>query len=128
MTPPIRILLVDDHDIVREGWRAVLEQCADFQVIGEAASGGHAVQQAAHCAPQVVLMDINMPGMNGLDAARVLCVAAPQSRVLLATTFCTPAHVLGALAAGAHGCIGKDVAREDLFAALRAVALGHVWI
>lgn len=122
---PLRILIADDHPVVRSGIRALLEAHAGFEVVGEAGSGEEAVERAAALGPEVVLMDLSMPGMNGIDATRQLAESSPATRVLVLTTFETDADILRALDAGAAGYLLKDATLDDLATAIRAAARGE---
>jgi DNA-binding NarL/FixJ family response regulator len=126
-TGPIRTLVVDDQGLVRAGFRMILEAQPDIEVVGEAADGLDAVAAAGRLRPDVVLMDIRMPGMDGLEATRRLAgpgVGDPV-RVLILTTFDLDEYVFEALRAGASGFLLKDLPREDLVAAVRVVAAGE---
>jgi DNA-binding NarL/FixJ family response regulator len=123
---PIRVLLADDQPLVRAGLRTLLESCDDLQVVGEAASGGEAVQHARAARPDVVLMDIRMPGLDGLAATRQI-TADPHLagvRVVVLTTFDLDEYVYEALRAGASGFLAKDVDPAELRHAVRVVARG----
>ena len=124
---PIRTLVVDDQGLVRAGFRMILEAQPDLEVVGEAADGLEAVSAARRLRPDVVLMDIRMPRLDGLEATRRLTgpgVAGPV-RVLILTTFDLDEYVFAALRAGASGFLLKDLPREDLVAAVRVVATGE---
>lgn len=121
----IRLLLVDDHAIVRAGLRALLEGEADLHVAGEADNGRTAVELAARLQPDVVLLDLSMPGSNGIDAIARLRAAAPRARLLVLSMHAAPEYVRPALRAGAHGYIVKGSGLEDLLVAIRAVAAGE---
>ncbi|MBN6545689.1 response regulator, partial [Actinacidiphila bryophytorum] len=114
----IRLLIVDDHPVVRDGLRGVFEGDPDFTVAGEAADGGEAVDRAAALAVDVVLMDLRMPRMGGVEAIRLLAERAPDIRVLVLTTYDTDADVLPAIEAGATGYLLKDAPREELVRAV----------
>jgi DNA-binding NarL/FixJ family response regulator len=120
----IRILLVDDEPLLRLGFRLVLESQQDMSVVGEAGDGATAVRHVAQLDPDVVLMDVRMPGMDGIDAARRIVREHGRSRVLILTTFDLDEYVFAGLRAGASGFLLKNVPPEDLLSAIRAVASG----
>jgi DNA-binding NarL/FixJ family response regulator len=122
---PIRVLLVDDHALFRDGVRAVLAGDPGFEVVGEANDGAEAVVRARRCRPDVVLLDLRMPGMDGVEAIGRLCATRPQLRVLVLTTYDSDQDVLPAIEAGAHGYLLKDATRGELLAAVRAAARGE---
>ncbi len=126
--PKIRILMVDDHAILREGLRALLGYYDDVEVIGEAQDGAEAVTRVGELAPDVVLMDIAMPGMNGLDATRIIRNQYPQTRVLILTQHEDPQYVVPLLQAGASGFVSKRALGNDLINALRVVARGETFL
>ena len=119
-----RVLLADDQELVRAGFRLILE-LADFEVVGEAGDGAEAVELARRLDPDVVLMDVRMPRMDGIEATRRLAQAGLRARVLVLTTFDLDEHVYDALQAGASGFLLKDVDRERLVHAVRTVAAGE---
>ena len=119
----IRVLVVDDHASIRTGMRLMLQQAPDIAVVGEASDGAIAVRQAAALRPDVVLMDIRMPGTDGIDATRQI-TAAGVADVLMLTTFDLDSYVFGALRAGAAGFLLKSVEPSDLVHAVRSVAAG----
>lgn len=121
----IRVLLVDDHRVVRAGLTSLLGAAADVEVVGEAADGAHALEVAAKVDPDVVLMDLSMPVMDGVAATRKLLAEKPDLRVVILTSFSDQARVRDALAAGAIGYILKDCTPEELLAAVRSAARGH---
>jgi DNA-binding NarL/FixJ family response regulator len=122
---PIRVLVVDDQELVRLGFCVILDAADGITVVGEAANGEAAVSQVAAHAPDVVLMDIRMPGMDGLEATRVITRSAATSpKVVMLTTFDLDDYVYEALRAGASGFLLKDSPRHDLIAAVRAAAAG----
>ena len=120
----IRILLVDDQSLLRMGFRLILEAEADIEVIGEAADGAAAVSMAAVLRPDVVLMDVRMPGMDGIEATAEI-MAGPASKVLILTTFDLDQYVFAGLKAGASGFLLKDAPPAELLAAIRTVASGE---
>ncbi|MEJ8640743.1 response regulator transcription factor [Streptomyces sp. MS1.HAVA.3] len=120
----IRVLLVDDQPLVRSGLRVLIADAADLEVVGEAGTGGDAVRLAAELRPDVVLMDIRMPGMDGIEATRLITEGTEDVRILVLTTFDEDDHVYGALRAGASGFAVKDMAVEEILAAIRVVAAG----
>jgi DNA-binding NarL/FixJ family response regulator len=123
---PVRVLVADDHHVVRTGFAALLDTQADLTVVGTACDGAQAVAACGELAPDVVLMDVRMPVMDGIEATRRLASAGPGSpRVLILTTFDLDAYVYDALCAGASGFLLKDVTAERLFEAVRVVAAGE---
>jgi DNA-binding NarL/FixJ family response regulator len=121
----IRILIVDDQQLVRTGFRAILSAEADFEVVGEAGDGHEAIEAAHKLSPDVVLMDIRMPKLDGLAAARRLAVPPSKLRVLILTTFDLDEYVYDALRAGASGFLLKDAPADQLVSAIRIVAAGE---
>ncbi|WP_370343050.1 response regulator [Catenulispora sp. MAP5-51] len=121
----IRLLIVDDHPIVRDGLRGVFDGEEGFEVAGEASDGAQALERAAELGPDVVLMDLRMPAMGGVEAIRRLRADRPDIRVLVLTTYDTESDVLPAIEAGATGYLLKDAPREDLIRAVRAAAEGQ---
>jgi DNA-binding NarL/FixJ family response regulator len=119
-----RVLLVDDQALVRVGFRLVLESAADIEVVGEAGDGRTALDQAVALRPDVVVMDVRMPGVNGIDATRNIVEAHPHVRILILTTFDLDEYAFSALRAGASGFLLKDAGPADLVAAVRTVASG----
>jgi two-component system response regulator NreC len=124
----IRILMVDDHAILREGLRALLSYYDDVEVIGEAQDGAEALERVKELQPDVVLMDIAMPGMNGLEATRLIHAQYPQIRVLVLTQHEDPQYVMPLLQAGASGFVTKRALGNDLINALRVVAKGETFL
>jgi DNA-binding NarL/FixJ family response regulator len=120
----IRVLLADDQELVRAGFRMILETQADLQVVGEAADGVDAVAATRRLRPEVVLMDIRMPNLDGLQATKQLMAAGSASRVVILTTFDLDEYVYQALAAGASGFLLKNAPPEQLISAVRVVAAG----
>ena len=127
-TAPVRLLLVDDDALVRAGLRAVLASAPDLQVVEEAADGIEAVDAVLRCRPDVVLMDVRMPRMDGLAATRALTARPGAPRVLVLTTFDLDEHVFGALQAGASGFLLKDTPPRELVQAVRVVAAGEAML
>jgi len=125
--PRIRLLLVDDHPVVREGLQACLSRFEELEIVGEAASGEEALRQAARLNPDVVLMDINMPGMNGLTAAALLRKSVPGARVLILSVHEDREYVAEVARIGARGYILKDVAPAEMVRAIVAVHRGGVF-
>jgi DNA-binding NarL/FixJ family response regulator len=121
----IRVVLVDDQAMVRTGLRMVLAAEADIEVVGEAADGAAGVRVAAEQQPDVVLLDVRMPGMDGLEAARRILATGSPTRVVVLTTFDEDEYVTAALRAGVSGFLLKVAPPEDLVAAVRTVAAGH---
>jgi DNA-binding NarL/FixJ family response regulator len=120
----IRVLLCDDQELVRAGFRMILELSGDIEVVGEATDGAVCLRKVAELSPDVVLMDVRMPHMDGIEATRRLVAAGSKARVLVLTTFDLDQHVYDAMKAGASGFLLKDVPREQLVAAVRMVARG----
>ena len=125
---PIRVLVVDDQELVRSGFCVILDTVEDITVVGEAANGEAALAAAVGCQPDVVLMDIRMPGMDGLEATRLLTGSAPAPKVVMLTTFDLDEYVYEALRAGASGFLLKDSRRADLIAAVRVAASGDAML
>ena len=121
----ISVLIADDQDLVREGLRMLLEAEPDLAVAGEAGDGAQALAQARLLDPDVILMDVRMPGMNGIEATSRLVQAGCRARILMLTTFNLDEYVYHALKAGASGFLLKDASREQLTGAVRAVAVGE---
>lgn len=118
------MLLVDDQPLVRAGLRVLIADVPDMEVVGEAATGAEAVRLTREVVPDVVLMDLRMPGTDGIQATRQIIAAGGPTRVLVLTTFDDDEHVHSALRAGASGFLVKDMALEDILAAIRVVAAG----
>jgi two-component system, NarL family, response regulator YdfI len=125
MPSTIRILIADDHLIIRQGLRLILETADDLELVGEAADGAEAVKLAGELQPDVVLMDLRMPGMDGLTAIERLRVEQPHIAVVILTTFNEDELMMRGLRAGARGFLLKDTGRETLFNSLRAAARGE---
>jgi DNA-binding NarL/FixJ family response regulator len=122
--PPVRLLVVDDHPVVRQGLRTFLGTRPDFEVVGEAGDGETAVAEAARLRPDVILMDLVMPGVDGLEAIARIRAADPAARILVLTSFASTDQVLPALRQGAAGYLLKDAAPAEVEAAIRAVHRG----
>jgi DNA-binding NarL/FixJ family response regulator len=122
---PIRVLVADDHPLYRDGLRTMLEATDDLQLAAEAQDGAEALRALAGNDVDVALLDINMPGVNGIDTASRIASDAPEVAVLMLTMFADDASVFAALRAGARGYVLKDSARDDLLRAIRAVANGE---
>ncbi|MFF3466604.1 response regulator [Streptomyces sp. NPDC001984] len=122
------VLVVDDQPLQRYGFRMLLDSVPETEVVGEAAHGAEAVRRAAELRPDVVLMDVRMPGMDGIEATRRIVAAGDRSRVLVLTTFDLDEYVHAALRAGASGFLLKDARPEELLAGIRAVAVGDAVI
>jgi DNA-binding NarL/FixJ family response regulator len=124
MGEPIRVLVVDDQALVRQGFAVILDAEPDITVVGEAADGAQAVEAAVTLRPEVVLMDVRMPGMDGITATAAICARTP-ARVLMLTTYDVDEHVYDALRAGASGFLLKTMRGRDLVDAVRVVAAGE---
>ena len=125
MTPPLRILIADDHSLFRRGLTSLLDETAEFTVVGAASSGPEAVKLVADLHPDVVLMDVHMPGGDGVDAVRELHQTLPNLPVIMLTVSENDADLLKAIRAGARGYFLKNVETEELFAGLRRVVSGQ---
>ena len=124
MTTPLRVLLVDDEMLVRTGFRMILQHEPDIEVVGEADNGSTAVGEVQRTRPDVVVMDLRMPVMDGVQATHRIVAEAPQTRVLVLTTFDADEYVVAALRAGASGFLLKDVETREFVRAIRVVAAG----
>ncbi len=124
----IRVLLADDHVLVRAGVRALLERMPGIEVVAEAGDGAEALQLVKSQRPQVVLMDITMPGMNGLEAAARIAKEFPHSRVVVFSMHATKQHVLQAFRVGAAGYLLKEARPEELESAIKTVARGETYV
>jgi DNA-binding NarL/FixJ family response regulator len=122
---PIRVLIADDHPLFRDGLRALLESVMDMQVIGEVATGDEALAQAPALQPDIILMDIKMPGINGIEATRRILQTSPHIRILILTMFEDDESVFAAVRAGARGYLLKGAVQEETLRAIRAVASGE---
>ncbi len=124
MGEPIRILVADDHPVVRDGLVAMLSTQADFQIVGEAATGAEVVEQVGALQPDVVLLDLEMPEMDGVETLQALRQNQANARVIVFTAFDTDDRIVSAVQAGARGYLLKGVPREELFQAVRVVHAG----
>ena len=125
MSDTIRVIIADDHPVVRIGLRGMLETQADIEVVGEAENGKQAVSLAAKLEPDVVLMDLQMPELDGASATEQICTRLSQTHVLVLTTYDTDADITRAIGAGAIGYLLKDAPRDDLLHAIRAASRGE---
>jgi len=124
----VRVVLADDQPLVRSGLRMLIADTSDIDVVGEAGTGAQAVQIARDVDPDVVMMDIRMPGMDGIEATRMITAALPAVHVVILTTFDDDDNVYRSLRAGASGFLVKDMALDDILAAIRVVAAGDALI
>lgn len=122
---PIHVLIADDHTLFREGLRALLDSVGDTEVVGEAATGDEAIAQAAELQPDVILMDIQMPGVNGIEATRRILRTSPHIGVIVVTMFEDDASVFAAMRAGARGYVLKGADQEEVLRVIRAVVRGE---
>jgi len=123
----VRVLLVEDHTIVREGLKTMLSLQPDLEVVGEAADGEAAVREASRLTPDVVVMDLSLPALNGVDATAAIVSACPSTRVLVLSMYGGPEHVRPAVRAGASGYLVKGTGVAELVSGIRAVARGEPW-
>src|SRR6185369_1376075 len=124
----IRILLVDDHAVVRQGFKMILSAERDMEIVGEAGNGREAVEQAEQLRPDIVVMDVAMPELNGIEATRRLAASMPHVRVIALSMHKDAVYVREILRAGARGYLLKDSGAEDLVSAIRAVAKGESYL
>ncbi|KAF5997339.1 MULTISPECIES: response regulator [Streptomyces] len=125
---PVRVVLADDQQLIRTALRMVIADIEDVEVVGEAADGEEAVARTEELRPDVVVMDIRMPGVDGIEATRRITTGAGESRIVVLTTFDDDDYVYGALRAGASGFLVKDMALDDIIGAIRVVAAGDALI
>jgi two-component system response regulator NreC len=123
----VSVLLADDHPVFRQGLRALLER-EMFDVVGEAADGFEAIAMAERLQPQIVVIDLAMPALNGIDAVREIVKRAPRAKAILLTMYTEEHHVLEALRAGVKGCVSKSQAAEHLLQAIQDVSMGGVYL
>jgi two-component system, NarL family, response regulator NreC len=123
----VSVLLADDHPVFRQGLRALLER-EKFEILGEASDGLEAIMMAERLQPQVVVIDLAMPALNGIDAVREIIRRAPRSKAILLTMYTEEHHVLEALRAGVKGCVSKSQAAEHLLQAIKDVCAGGVYL
>jgi DNA-binding NarL/FixJ family response regulator len=121
----IKILIVDDHPVVREGIGAMLKHEPDFKIVGEAANGVEALEQARELSPDVILMDLRMPEMDGVEAITKIKEVKPETKFIILTTYSDDEYIFKGIAAGARAYLLKDAPREELFKAIRAVYRGE---
>jgi DNA-binding NarL/FixJ family response regulator len=121
----IRILMADDHTLMRDGISYILNTQPDFEVVGGAADGLEVIEQVRYLKPHVILMDLQMPNLNGVEAIRRLLAENDQLKIIILTTFNTDEYIYEGIRAGAHGYLLKDVPKEELFKAIRLVYQGH---
>ncbi|MCW2912218.1 MAG: LuxR family transcriptional regulator [Actinomycetia bacterium] len=124
----VRVVLADDQPLIRAGLRVLIADTPDLDIVGEAGTGAQAVQLVRDIQPDVVVMDIRMPGMDGIEATRIITAGSETARVLVLTTFDDDDYVYAALRAGASGFLVKDMALEDILAGIRVVAAGDALI
>ena len=122
---PLRVLIADDHPLFRHGIAALLQALPEFEVVGEATSGEEVVALAEQLQPDVILMDIHMPGLNGIAATRLILHTSPHIRILMVTMSEDDASVFTAMRAGARGYVLKDAQKDDMLRAIRAVGRGE---
>ena len=128
MTKKIRVLLADDHVVVRQGFRLILERQSDMEIVGEAGNGREAVEMAERLQPDILVMDVAMPELNGIEATRRVARQSPRTRVLALSMHKDSVYVREILRAGARGYLLKDAIDRDLLAAVRAVAIGDGYL
>lgn len=125
---PIRVLIVDDHFVVRAGVHTLLKGVADIEVVGEAEDGRQAVEEAKRCSPDVILMDLRLPHLDGVEATRRILAAQPGVGIVLLTTMDAETDVLTAIEAGAMGYVAKTSRKEEFLEAIRSIARGEAWL
>ena len=125
---PIHILIVEDQTLMRQGLRTILDLEPGLQVVGEAASGEHGIHMALELRPDVILMDVQMPGMSGIEAIAAICAVWPEARIIILTTFSRDEYVFEGVRAGAVGFLLKDAPADHLIETIRRVHAGEVFI
>jgi DNA-binding NarL/FixJ family response regulator len=128
MEQSIRVLLVEDQTLMRQGMRTILDLEPGFRVVGEASDGAEGIRQALALRPDVVLMDVQMPGVDGLEAIAAICGAWPEARIIILTTFARDDYVFEGMRAGARGFLLKDTPADELIHTIRRVHAGEVFI
>lgn len=128
MNPPVRVLLADDHAVLRSGLRLLLTSANQYDVVGEASSGSETLSLAEQLQPDLILLDLSMPGLGGLDALPLVCKLAPAARILILTMHDDPQYLRKALKDGANGYVLKKAADAELLLAIRAVLNGEVYV
>jgi len=124
----VRVLVVDDHFVVRAGVCNLLSGMADIEIVGEAEDGRQAVEEAKRCAPDVILMDLRLPRLSGVEATRQILAAQPEVGILILTTADSETEVLTAVEAGALGYVAKTSRKEEILEAIRSIARGDAWL
>lgn len=124
---PIRLLIVDDHTLFRDGLRALFASVADMEVVGEASTGAEAVETVVKAAPDVVLMDVQMPDMNGIEATRQILTVSPEVSVIVVTMVQADDFIFSAMRAGARGYVLKEAEQEEMLRTIRAAAVGEAF-
>jgi DNA-binding NarL/FixJ family response regulator len=128
MEPKSRIVIAEDHTILREGLRSLLSSSQDFEIVGEAEDGHMAIQCVEKCKPDLILMDLSMPRMNGMDAIREIKRQSPQTKILVLTVHKAEEYILATLHAGADGYVLKDTTHTELVMAIRSVLMGKPYL
>jgi len=127
-SPPLRLLIVDDHPMMREGLAMVLQASGGMEVVGQAGDGSEAIRLFAELEPDVTLMDLQMPGLNGVDAIAAIRKRSPKAPIIVLTTYSGDVQILRALKAGASGFLLKNSVRKELLEAIRVVLSGHRYL